>query len=34
MALRPYANDHRDPNGPGDARPNALKIIRDQNLDG
>ncbi|KIW41798.1 uncharacterized protein PV06_05411 [Exophiala oligosperma] len=32
--LAPYANDHRDTNGPGDARPNALKIIRDQNLDG
>lgn len=29
-----YANDHRDPNGPGDARPTALKIIRDQGLDG
>jgi NAD(P)-dependent dehydrogenase (short-subunit alcohol dehydrogenase family) len=32
--LAPYANDHRDPNGPGDARPTALKIVRDQNLDG
>ena len=32
--LAPYANDHRDPNGPGDARPNALKIVRDQNMDG
>lgn len=32
--LAPYASDHRDPNGPGDARPSALKIIRDQNLDG
>ncbi|KAF5505414.1 Retinol dehydrogenase 12 [Colletotrichum siamense] len=30
----PYANDHRDTNGPGDARPNALKIIRDEGLDG
>ncbi|KAF4917606.1 putative oxidoreductase [Colletotrichum viniferum] len=29
----PYANDHRDTNGPGDARPNALKIIRDEGLD-
>ncbi|OQU93607.1 hypothetical protein CLAIMM_00091 [Cladophialophora immunda] len=32
--LAPYANDHRNPNGPADARPNALKIIRDQALDG
>lgn len=32
--LAPYASDHRDPNGPADARPSALKIIRDQNLDG
>ncbi|KAK2729101.1 putative short-chain dehydrogenase [Colletotrichum kahawae] len=30
----PYANEHRDTNGPGDARPNALKIIRDEALDG
>lgn len=35
MALNAhYANDHRNPNGPGDARPTALKIIRDQGLDG
>ncbi|ORY61591.1 uncharacterized protein BCR38DRAFT_347247 [Pseudomassariella vexata] len=33
-ALAPYANDHKDPNGEGDARPTALKIIRDQGLDG
>lgn len=32
--LAPYAADHEDTNGPGDARPNALKIIRDENLDG
>ncbi|EED12389.1 short-chain dehydrogenase, putative [Talaromyces stipitatus ATCC 10500] len=32
--LAPYAIDHEDPNGPGDARPTALKIIRDQGLDG
>lgn len=32
--LAPYAADHEDPNGPGDARPTALKIIRDQKLDG
>lgn len=30
----PYANDHVDTNGPGDARPNALKIIRDEGLSG
>lgn len=28
-----YANDHRTPNGPGNARPTALKIIRDQGFD-
>lgn len=32
--LAPYAADHADTNGPGDARPNALKIVRDENLDG
>lgn len=32
--LAPYATDHISPNGPGDARPTALKIIRDQGLDG
>ena len=32
--LAPYASDHANPNGPGDARPTALKIIRDQGLDG
>ena len=32
--VAPYANDHRDTNGPGDARPTALKIVRDQALDG
>ncbi|RSM02791.1 hypothetical protein CDV31_010750 [Fusarium ambrosium] len=30
----PYANDHLNPNGPNDARPTALKIIRDEGLDG
>lgn len=30
----PYANDHVNPNGPNDARPTALKIIRDGGLDG
>ncbi len=33
VLLAPYANDHWHPNGPGDARPNALKVIRDQGLD-
>ncbi|KAI1173609.1 hypothetical protein F4777DRAFT_557502 [Nemania sp. FL0916] len=32
--LAPYAEDHREPNGPGDARPTALKVVRDQHLDG
>jgi NAD(P)-dependent dehydrogenase (short-subunit alcohol dehydrogenase family) len=32
--LARYATDHANPNGPGDARPTALKIIRDQGLDG
>ncbi|UPK99752.1 hypothetical protein LCI18_010687 [Fusarium solani-melongenae] len=30
----PYANDHLNPNGPNDARPTALKVIRDEGLDG
>jgi NAD(P)-dependent dehydrogenase (short-subunit alcohol dehydrogenase family) len=34
MVLAPYAVDHQDPNGAGDARPTALKVIRDQELDG
>lgn len=32
--IAPYDKDHEDPNGPGDARPTALKVIRDQELDG
>lgn len=32
--IAPYAKEHRDTNGPGDARPTALKIVRDQSLDG
>ncbi|KAL6788596.1 hypothetical protein J3E68DRAFT_123402 [Trichoderma sp. SZMC 28012] len=32
--VAPYAKEHRDTNGPGDARPTALKIVRDQSLDG
>ncbi|KAL7917844.1 hypothetical protein ACQKWADRAFT_331577 [Trichoderma austrokoningii] len=31
--IAPYAKEHRDTNGPGDARPTALRIIRDQSLD-
>jgi NAD(P)-dependent dehydrogenase (short-subunit alcohol dehydrogenase family) len=34
IPLAPYDKDHDDPNGPGDARPTALKVIRDQCLDG
>ncbi|KAM5343750.1 hypothetical protein ACJ41O_012287 [Fusarium nematophilum] len=30
----PYAKDHANPNGPNDARPTALKVIRDEDLDG
>lgn len=33
-SLAPYRSDHEDTNGPGDARPTALKIVRDQDLDG
>jgi NAD(P)-dependent dehydrogenase (short-subunit alcohol dehydrogenase family) len=29
-----YAEAHADPQGPGDARPTALQIIRDNNLEG
>lgn len=32
--IAPYDKDHEDQNGPGDARPTALKVIRDQELDG
>lgn len=32
--IAPYANEHGDLNGPGDARPTALKIVHDQALDG
>lgn len=32
--LAPYAVDHENTNGPGDARPSALKIVRDEKLDG
>ncbi|KAI3392859.1 hypothetical protein diail_5034 [Diaporthe ilicicola] len=34
VPIAPYDKDHNDPNGPGDARPTALKVIRDQGLDG
>lgn len=30
----PYLSDHVHPNGVGDARPTALKVIRDQKLEG
>jgi len=32
--LRPYATSHANPSGPGDARPSALQIISDQELEG
>lgn len=31
--IAPYAKEHQDTNGPGDARPTALRIVRDQSLD-
>ena len=30
----PYAEAHKDPQGPGDARPTALQIIKDEGLEG
>lgn len=30
----PYEKEHEDPQGPGDARPTALKIIQDAGLEG
>lgn len=30
--LAPYAEQHKDPQGPGDARPTATQIIKDQGL--
>ena len=30
--LAPYAEQHKSPKGPGDARPTAVKIIEDQGL--
>lgn len=32
--IAPYAKEHKNTNGPGDARPTALKIVRGQSLDG
>ncbi len=32
--LAPYAEEHRDTHGAGDARPTALKVIQDQHLEG
>ena len=31
--LNPYAEPHRNPQGPGDARPTAAQVVQDQNLD-
>ncbi|RKL43026.1 hypothetical protein BFJ70_g4723 [Fusarium oxysporum] len=28
----PYAESHKNPSGPGDARPTAIQIVKDQNL--
>lgn len=30
--LAPYIDQHKTPQGPGDARPTAIQIIKDQNL--
>lgn len=32
--LAPYADAHVSPKGPGDARPTALQVLRDQGLEG
>ncbi|KAJ4130479.1 hypothetical protein NW754_009532 [Fusarium falciforme] len=34
MSFAPYAKEHVRPNGPGDARPTALRVVRDLDLDG
>lgn len=34
MASTPYEEAHKDPQGPGDARPTAVSIIEDQGLMG
>jgi NAD(P)-dependent dehydrogenase (short-subunit alcohol dehydrogenase family) len=33
-SFRPYAKEHQDVCGPGDARPTAMKIVRDNDLIG
>lgn len=32
--IRPYANSHHNPSGPGDGRPTAIQIVQDQQLIG
>ncbi|KAH6991529.1 hypothetical protein BKA56DRAFT_667988 [Ilyonectria sp. MPI-CAGE-AT-0026] len=32
--MSPYATAHAKPNGPGDARPTALQIIKDEGVEG
>lgn len=34
MSLSRYADVHKSPEGPGDARPTALQIIQDEGLEG
>ncbi|RSL39979.1 hypothetical protein CEP53_013670 [Fusarium sp. AF-6] len=34
MTFTAYAKEHLRPNGPGDARPTALRVVRDLDLDG
>ena len=31
---QPYADVHQEPKGPGDARPTALQIVKDNNANG
>jgi len=31
--LNSYAEQHKSPQGPGDARPSAIQVVKDQNLD-
>jgi NAD(P)-dependent dehydrogenase (short-subunit alcohol dehydrogenase family) len=33
-SFRPYAKEHQNVSGPGDARPTAMQIIKDNNLIG
>lgn len=32
--IAPYADVHKDPQGPGDARPTALQVVKDAGLVG